>query len=199
MANQTPNEWPGRAIWIIPWLLTLGVLSLPLWLSPEPILFRDFDINDVSRIVTTMLLISLFLERALEVLISTWRGPRTTELERAVDDAKQEFTQDSAKKPALDAAQKTLSAYKNNTRRLALWVSLLIGLMVSGVGVRGLQPLVVTESFAQLPANQMHVFRIMDVLLTGGLIGGGSDGIHKVLQVFLDYTDKTRSRIKTSA
>jgi hypothetical protein len=67
------------------------------------------------------------------------------------------------------------------------------------VGVRGLQPLVVTESFAQLPANQMHVFRIMDVLLTGGLIGGGSDGIHKVLQVFLDYTDKTRSRIKTSA
>jgi hypothetical protein len=36
---------------------------------------------------------------------------------------------------------------------------------------------------------------MVDVLVTGGLIAGGSDGIHKILQTFLDLMDKTSRNI----
>jgi hypothetical protein len=43
--------------------------------------------------------------------------------------------------------------------------------------------------------NQVAAFRLVDVLLTGGLIGGGSEGVHKITQVFSDFMDKTRQNI----
>jgi hypothetical protein len=39
------------------------------------------------------------------------------------------------------------------------------------------------------------VVTIVDVVITAGLIGGGSDGIHKLVSVITDYLDATRDKV----
>ena len=68
--------------------------------------------------------------------------------------------------------------------------------MVSAVGFRSLQTLVDPASLAALPGVQRFIFGLLDVFLTGGLIAGGSDGIHKIAQVFYDFMDATAERAR---
>ena len=70
-----------------------------------------------------------------------------------------------------------------------------MGLVISLVGIRTLITLVTPESYAALSVLQKNLFTMVDVLVTGGLIAGGSDGIHKILQTFLDLMDKTSRNI----
>ena len=42
---------------------------------------------------------------------------------------------------------------------------------------------------------QGDLLNMADILVTGGLLGGGSDGIHKLVSVITDFLDKTRQNI----
>jgi len=221
MSTQPQEPWYNRwYVWLIPWAVLVGLLYIAIQLSPTPVPFRAFTYNDVVELLTGMVLIALFLERTLEVLITTWRGPGATDLSNRVDKAKQ--LADEAKQKvdaaaslsmeeleakqaeyrqvfdALNAAEREASSYKSRTQRLALWTSLLIGIAISAVGVRGIQPLMDPITIEGLSPFQIGAFHIVDVLITGGLIGGGSEGIHKIVAVFSDFFDKTRTQLKNS-
>ncbi|MBW4685356.1 MAG: hypothetical protein KME40_09710 [Komarekiella atlantica HA4396-MV6] len=84
-------------------------------------------------------------------------------------------------------------AYKSDTRIIALWTSLLFGLLISAIGIRSIEPLVIIDSDNTM---QVILFRCLDALLTGGLIAGGSEGIHKLIQVFIDFMEATSKQIK---
>ena len=55
--------------------LTLACLAVTALLTPLPLALRDFDPSDTARTLTVLFVISLVLERALEVFVSTWRTP----------------------------------------------------------------------------------------------------------------------------
>jgi hypothetical protein len=94
--------------------------------------------------------------------------------------------------------------YKSQTRKIALWTALFIGLLISGVGIRSLETLINLKDLKEFPpgqqpifyTGQVYIFRILDTLLTGGLIAGGSDGIHKLTQVFTVFLEETRNQIQ---
>ncbi|WP_414544151.1 hypothetical protein [Nostoc sp. CCY0012] len=65
--------------------------------------------------------------------------------------------------------------------------------MTSAVGIRALETFVNIQG---LPDNQVTVFRWLDVFLTGGLIAGGSEGIHKLTQVIVEFLEATSQQIK---
>jgi hypothetical protein len=44
--------------------------------------------------------------------------------------------------------------------------------------------------------GQVLIFHVLDTILTGGLIAGGSDGIHKLTGVFTAFLEETRNQIK---
>ncbi|YAG15769.1 MotA/TolQ/ExbB proton channel domain-containing protein [Nostoc sp. DSM 114161] len=99
-------------------------------------------------------------------------------------------------KPELDdlnLKERQRAAYKADTRTIALWTSLLVGLLISAIGVRSIEPLVIIDSNNQI---QLVIFRSLDALLTGGLIAGGSEGIHKIIQVFINFMEATSQQIK---
>ncbi|MFN6562929.1 MAG: hypothetical protein RMY28_024490 [Nostoc sp. ChiSLP01] len=99
-------------------------------------------------------------------------------------------------KPELDdlnTKERQRAAYKADTRTIALWTSLLVGLLISAIGVRSIEPLVIIDSNNQI---QLVIFRSLDALLTGGLIAGGSEGIHKIIQVFINFMEATSQQIK---
>ncbi|MDZ8051319.1 MAG: hypothetical protein RMX68_003600 [Aulosira sp. ZfuVER01] len=84
-------------------------------------------------------------------------------------------------------------AYKADTRIIALWTSLLCGLLISAIGIRSIEPLIILDSNNSI---QIVIFRCLDALLTGGLIAGGSEGIHKFTQVFTDFLEATSRQTK---
>ena len=229
-------------------VLVVGIIFLSASMFPNSVTFRTFGMNEVSQLLTLLVLVSLFLERALEVFINTWRLPgeerldneiqnneRVIEEKRGLRETKIEnppqiMTRETevSKDPItltqstqftkipegadklttelnlelikLKTNQQLRSAYKSQTRKIALWTALSVGLLISGVGVRSLDTLLqpVPQS-AMNSGIQSLVFRCLDVLLTGGLITGGSDGIHKITQLATTFFEETRNGIRDRA
>ena len=192
-----------RRSWIIPILLAGFVLSLPIWLTTEMLAFRDFGTADILQLLTGLFVVSLLLERSLEVFVTTWRGPGTAELDLKVSKQRNELAEikkaaanDAVAAEALAQAEHERTKYKSDTQRVALWTGLTFGLLVSTVGVRSLQALVDGAALSKASHAQIIGFHLVDVLLTGGLIAGGSEGIHKITQVFTNYMEISAKRIK---
>ncbi|MEH2354234.1 hypothetical protein [Nostoc sp.] len=96
----------------------------------------------------------------------------------------------------INEKERQRTAYKSDTRTIALWTSLLFGLLMSAIGIRSIEPLVVIDLDNPI---QVIIFRCLDALLTGGLIAGGSEGIHKLIKVFIDFMEATSKQIKNQS
>ncbi len=213
MKNSRVQWILSPVVLLVFWLLAIFVLTLSLWLTKAPIAFKAFTYEDVLRLLSVVFLAALFAERALEVFITTWRGPGANDREKTFKQLEKRVAEYKAMTPAqleadhinleeernkLDEADREYSTYKSQTQRIALWSSLILGLAISAVGIRTIEMLVDGTIISGLEASTPHqvaAFRLVDVLLTGGLIGGGSEGVHKITQVFTDFMDKTRQRI----
>ena len=50
--------------------------------------------------------------------------------------------------------------------------------------------------FESLPEVQRKLFRTADVLLTGAVLGGGSDALHQLVSVFTNFMESAAERAK---
>jgi len=180
------------------------VVVLAVWLVPRGIPFWLFTTQDVVVLMVALLLISLFIERSVEVIIKAWRGSRKEELALLFNSAKKKLKEASEQnektKASADYHDQALAVtrYSSETRNLAFLTAFAFGIAISALGIRVLQPLVDPAVFKSLSRSQLALFTGMDTLLTGALLGGGSNGIHKILDMFLTFVDQTRSRLKES-
>lgn len=237
----------------LPIIVSVAIL-LPASLTPNLFSFKPFGWDEVGRLLTFLILIALFLERALEVFITTWRHPGQEQLDKSVQSCERKIaelkTQIKTKfqqpetvaiTEELDSENLTKSRqgteikqnpgdtsdlqvrlseelknleknlekfnldraeHKSQTTKIALWLALFMGLLISGVGIRALETLIILKGYTppeeQPPFyyEQLRIFRVLDTILTGGLIAGGSDGIHKLTGVFTAFLEETRNQIK---
>jgi hypothetical protein len=156
----------------------------------NPIQFKEkFGIDQVSQVITVLFLIALFCERAVEVYALTFRKLKEENLER----------QDTPE------SKEELGKYKDETRKIALWAALVAGILISMIGIRGIEPFleIVTENGVNRIKNanqwQETSLRIFDIFLTGAMIAGGSDTIHKILKVFTTFMDTAAISSKAQA
>jgi hypothetical protein len=175
--------------------ILLGVL-VSWWLSPGVIHFRQFSAADFLQQLTPLLLVALFIERSLEVFLTTWRGGTAQQLERGVEKAQELVSKNQANITDLHAAEDTLTQYRSATQRIALPAALFLGILICALGVRGLGPFLDTQAFSQLPSIQRKLFTAVDVLMTGSLVGGGSDFVHKFISIFTNFMDSTAEKAK---
>lgn len=186
--NLRIGQWVQKTqlVYLIPVVM---VLSLPVWLMPAHVVFRDIGITKIVELLTLLLFVALFLERTLEVFILTLRGPEEAKLENELDKRKngQSEPKNIESNKALEQAQLKKIEYKSQTQRIALWVGLILGLLISAVGIQALQTLVDINALNNLPKLQLTAFRLMDVLLTGSIIAGGSEGIHRLIKVYNSF------------
>lgn len=89
------------------------------------------------------------------------------------------------------------ASYKVETRIIAIRLAFGLGILISLVGFRTAEALVV--SIEDLSPIQSLFFIWTDVLLTGGVIAGGSEGIHKIANVYGNFMDSTSNRLEQSA
>jgi hypothetical protein len=145
----------------------------------------DFKFDDYSTLFVNLFFITVIVERFIEVFNSIWRREGRLVLARALE------TADPG--PKKIEAQKELDAYRARTQTLAMYTGYALGIIVGLAGVRILTVMFETSS---LTGTQEILFHAMDVLLTAGLIGGGSKGINAVTDVFGKYLEATSQKVE---
>ncbi|MCY4560221.1 MAG: hypothetical protein OXF79_28460 [Chloroflexi bacterium] len=132
-------------------------------------------------------IVALFVERALEVLIKAWRQGGRILLEEEV----RSEPDDQAKV----RKEKELEQYKAGTQRRALLAGFTLGILVSLAGVRLLGP-IFDVSGGTTSEFQTAVFQFADIVITAGLIAGGSATIHELMALIDDFLKASRKRAK---
>jgi hypothetical protein len=187
------------------WLKAVGPLIviaaagivLSVWREPGLIRFWPFSAGEFVQLITPLVLVALFIERALEVFLTAWRGKGSANIGLEIKNAKSRLAQGEAgAKTDLQNSERTHTDYKSDTQRVAFLAALALGIVVSALGVRGLSLFVDPAAFKELSSSQRTWFNAIDVLLTGALLGGGSEGLHKLVTVFTNFMDTAAKKAK---
>lgn len=188
--------------------LFLGVGAIAFVLGAISISFEEsqFATNAGDKALTalgTLFIIALFVERAQQVYISAWRGlgraridRRIAGFEAALAIARRGGMTDKAAefRKNLELQKDNLADYRQETRKIAFLGGMALGILISFIGPRILAEVIVVHG--DMGFWQATFFNGADILITGGLIGGGSEGIHKVVALLTDFLDKTRQNVR---
>lgn len=180
-------------------LIAIGGIALTAWTKPDLIRFWPFSVAEAVQIFTPLVLIALFIERALEVLLTPWRGKGSEEIGKQTKSTRERLSHGQASFDDVHSLEQQHTQYKADTQRIAFLAALALGIVVSALGVRGLEPFLDPAAFKELSSNQRTWFTLLDVLLTGALLGGGAEGIHKVVSVFTNFMDTAAKKAKGEA
>jgi len=187
-------------VWVfVFWGAVLLCVVLPSMVLIKPLIINELGLVKVGTLLTTIFVVAVFMERSQEVLLTAMRayGSETLGLEiRRVQRLVHIGEKNNKDDAVVDALQNQLEAlrlqrlnYRAHTRIIALRFGLLFGLLISVAGIRTLGILVDEQLVSSLPVFQGVLFHGIDVLLTGGVIAGGSDGIHKMAELYRAYVE----------
>jgi hypothetical protein len=181
----------------VPLYVTLvGGLAVTAAYAPSLIKFWPFSAAEFVQRVIPLFLISAFIERALEVFVTTWRGPEAAIRDHQIKVLRKEVEQGKADKEDLGKLLGEKARCKCKMQRMAFAGSVALGIMISSVGVRALGLFVDPNAFSALSPTQRASFNMVDVLLTGAMLGGGSDALHKFITVFTNFMDRSAKQAK---
>jgi hypothetical protein len=131
--------------------------------------FKQGDIfQAAATVLTALLVITLFVERTMGVANALLFGDRQR-------DADINF----AHNPRDPAAAKQLGDVLGLKERVRLLLSFAAGLFISAAGVRTMEPLLIVP--AAYP--NLALFHAADIVLTAGLIAGGSNGLAFLIEL----------------
>ena len=183
---------PAIAIPLAPagygWLFA-GLVVATYWLAAratgQPLTVAA-DLDMVAAL-TPLVIVAAFIERSVEVMLTPWRGDEAAVIQQRIGAYERAGDVRASESEAVK-----LRKHKNGTRRRAFMLSVALGILAALLGFRGLA--VLLES---APDGRWFVF--FDVLITGFVLGGGADGIHKPVQAFTDYMGMLSARAKAGA
>ena len=189
-----PIVWPGVASEITghatgyAWVFA-GVVVATYWLSAratgQPLTFPEDALANVGKVMAPLVLVAAFIERSVEVILTPWRGDESDLIEQRV-----QAQTASGNIRAAESEAVRLREHKNGTRRRAFMLAVSLGLAAALLGFRGIGSLVESA-----PDGGLFVF--FDVLITGFVLGGGADGLHKPVKAFTDYMEMISKSAKS--
>ncbi len=184
---RSAREFRGRVLFFY---FAAAALAFTVLLSMAPTRVRtaELDIDLLLSVFGPLMAIAAFMERALEVFVTGLRGGETQRIERALEsetDPEQE-----------EEIREALEEYRHRTRRITFVIAVSVGLMISTLGVRSLEPFLVVDAMKQMAAWQASWLSAIDVAITAALLGGGSDGIHKLVKLVTDYLDEASLNVR---
>lgn len=204
--------------------LVVAVIAAGVKFGPfkaEAKVFADFGKILVNFF--TLILVALFIERVVEVFTKGWRAPQREALEQSVeaatriavgkspvptgtpDDVKATLEAAiAAQDSGVKQANKALAEYRSETRRYAFVGATVLGLLAAVAGVRALALFITVPTMAKAadatsPAvteGQIFIFVAFDVLVTGLLLAGGAEGLHKIVDTFTTWMEQTKKNLK---
>lgn len=173
----------GLGLWIVAALVVAAAAAATAF---SPLQFDPKALANLGVVLAPLVAVAAFIERAVEVILTPLRGDTADRMQAEVT-AAAAAGQDAA------ALKKQLHDFKLGTRRYAFLLAVSLGVIASLLGVRGLENLVSANTPLSAPAKGF------DVVLTGLLLGGGADGIHKPVKAFTDYMNMISKKSQAAA
>jgi len=171
----------------------IAVLAVAVIYNFSAIPFQEDVLSKIGGLLALLFFAALILERALDVFLTLGRAPKSEELDeliaklrKLISSGVQASADVSAHEEKLLEAQKEKRQWRAGTRSLAMWLGFIIGIIISAVGIRTLGSIIDVSMIENNPV-QIIAFRVIDTVLTGGLLAGGSDGIHKIAELFRNF------------
>ena len=190
----------------MPWfpLILLVIIAVMGWLLMDgaSIAFdpEKLSVDRIALLLGALIVISAFIERFLEVFVNAWRGFGSEQINHEIELAQAIIDDENATEGDREAAEEAKAAnleakwvYTLKTRHGSSLAAIFLGAIVALLGVHALEPLV---DITKLSGTQLHLFKTFDVVLTAGLIGGGTDGLHKLMSTITTVLDETKKRTK---
>jgi len=168
-------------------LILAATLAMLYYTKATGVPFKSFTESDVLAIITSMFVVAVFMERSIEAILTPVRAPDRQKIEQELEDIKRDAKNDDSKKDLQIAKERELATYKLNTARRAYWLSFGFGLIISVVGIRTLAGLVNPEDLNKLTDLHRTLFSFVDIVLTGGVIAGGSAAIDKIGRAISEF------------
>jgi len=200
IVNKSKNQGL-RAFKAFLFILVILILALTIIYYPKNVPFWQFNASDVVILLVSLFLIATFIERAVEVVIVVWRDKDKKEIENVIETErkKSELRAKEGTRIITQEEEKAVNeyvSYKADTKSLAMPLAFAMGIIISALGIKSLQPLVDPAIFKTLTVLQKSLFTGIDTLITGALLGGGSKGIHEIIEAFLNTVEKYRENLK---
>lgn len=182
--NWLKKNWQGVALADGAILLAFIVLAAASPIRPG-VAFKTDIWGAATSVVTGLLVTALLVERSLTVVNALLFGDQQRDAELKLMGLQGNVS--------VTAAAGAIAAVHKAKERLRLLLGFAAGLFVSLAGVRTLQDLMVTTTSATVGGQTVTTplpippwFDEVDVLLTAGLIAGGSNGLAYLLQILKD-------------
>jgi len=178
---QTNATWSMVPIRLIKGIaVVLAVMCAIVAFLMGSLTFKPLQTGDILGLFLRLIAIAIFIERAVEVLLTPWRGPGALRIAARVKQAKAKLEKEEAGSAAeMSNVEDELRQYKGETRQMAFLIALTLGMAISAVGLRGLEYFVNLNNLSDYP-KQVHVFHAVDALITGTLLAGKAEGLHKM-------------------
>jgi hypothetical protein len=162
--------------------------------------YRNDIVGEATKLVGALTVITTFVERSTAVLGTIWFEDRIAVARARVAVAEQLARDDPAAeehREELRASAVAFAQLEAEKARMRAWAALFIALLVSAVGVRTLERLQNLEGVAaSLSVLQLGLYRSTDILITAGLIAGGSAGIAAIAGLIARLIHNTGLRLQ---
>ena len=195
MAETTLREGDWKWTRAVLGIVLLGAVASGVFFAADLLRFELLaDLQTLVSSLMPLLLYALFVERTVEVFLTVWRGREADMLLLKLKQEQRTVTRKGLPAPKVQQIEENVASYKGTSRDIAFTMSLSFGILISLAGVRAMSQFVDPTSLTDLNSYQNAWFTILDILITGALIGGGSDGIHKITSLFTTYLEVTREK-----
>jgi len=198
----TPSKPVVTKNWI---LLVTGAVALIVviifryWVKWNPVSFA-VTLASLTSNLAPVALAAAVVERAVEILVSPWRDPGASKLDKAMAAVKARPVDASAiaqNAADLQEISDKLDEYRGKTQQYAFAISLSLSILASIAGVRALGPFVDGGLFyASSTLAQQLFFRTVDMALSAALLAGGADGVHSVVNAVTSFFDTSSDKMK---
>lgn len=171
--NKAAGWLLGVAFALVVLIFILITIDNPLG-GAQP--YKQPILESALSVVTSLFVVALLIERSLAIVNSLIWGEEQRKVELQLVDGKDKAD-----------ARKSLAEVMAKKERLRLLLGFVAALFVSAVGIRTLQGLVELSAPSAL-------FYPVDVLLTAGLLAGGSNGLAFLIQFLKDMMTRDPSK-----
>ena len=177
-------------------LILALILLAAYYINIDALNYKADVITNITSLLGYLLIISLFVERSIEVFLSAMRSEQADILDRKTNRLieKIESTKPNPAPKDIDELEEVKderTKYRARSRFISIWIGLVIGVIIAVVGVRVLGQILEVDN---LTGIQKGFFIIVDVLITGSILAGGSEAINKIMKVYNNFMNKAADK-----
>jgi hypothetical protein len=187
--HQQEKKWVKWLKQNWPYLL-VGCLIAAFMLLVKPLKLKEDILPKIWSLLGGVVVVTIVVERAMEVLLTPLRAPKSEKIGQEIKKLEEEIELKPIATRGVNHVWGDLIEkrderldHKSFTRKLSFAISIPIGISISTLGFRILAPLVLPESLGNLQGISKVSFHGLDIILSGLLIAGGSDWIHRLMNL----------------